>query len=259
MRHFSSLDEARAIVEDCHGILPVTWFCFSTSYIMTQPKVCLHIMKFKDCVSVKEDILKEKRLLIFLGATNANVWYFVDSLKMLLYGICYVFQSAHKQWYILFEKKSLYILSDSEKKSRTKSNTKEFQSTRDPREFKVSLLLYQHTVCFNTLINSCFMCYGHNLGKLIKILYFVWVGNVLHDHIHDNTCFCFSRMSNIYFICFILYKIKFDFVLITAWFSSSCEALFGWKENIWCQNMFDRICLCCLVVFIHMKCQHGFY
>ena len=33
------------------------------------------------------------------------------------------------------------ILSDSEEKSRTKSNTKEFQSTRDPREFKASLLL----------------------------------------------------------------------------------------------------------------------
>jgi hypothetical protein len=40
------------------------------------------------------------------------------------------------------------ILSDSEEKVEQKSNTKEFQSTRDPREFKVSPLLYQHTVCF---------------------------------------------------------------------------------------------------------------
>ena len=71
--------------------------------------------------------------------------------------------------------------------------------------------------------------------------------------------------QTIHFICFLLLKIKFNFVLIIGlnlfirheW----CETFwcFGCNENIWCQNMFHRMCLCCVVVFIHMKCQHGFY
>ena len=125
---------------------------------------------------------------------------------------------------------------------------------------------------FNTLINSCFMWYRHILGKVTKInvLYFMCVcgwENILSCSIQDNSCSCFflQYAKDIFHICFLLYKIKRDFVLIIfAWFSfiKSCEAMFwefGCNENIWCQNMFDRICLCYFVVFIHMKCQHGFY
>ena len=59
------------------------------------------------------------------------------------------------------------ILSDSEEKSRTKSNTKEFQSTRDPREFTLITLKIQYV--FHTLINSCFIWYGHILGNFIEV------------------------------------------------------------------------------------------
>lgn len=62
------------------------------------------------------------------------------------------------------------ILSDSEEKSRTKSNTKEFQSTRDPREFKASLLLLHKKIqyVFHTLINSCFILIRSHFGKLYR-------------------------------------------------------------------------------------------
>ena len=98
-----------------------------------------------------------------------------------------------------FEKRSQYILSDFWEKSRTKSNTKEFQSTRDPREFKVSLLLlHQDIQCvFNTLISSYFIRYGHILRNFLLVyktfdMFRVWVGKLFHDPIHDNSSFCFS-------------------------------------------------------------------
>ena len=56
-------------------------------------------------------------------------------------------QHTNNDAYIFKRNASIYILSDSGEKTKLKSNTKEFQSTRDPREFKVSLLLYQLTVC----------------------------------------------------------------------------------------------------------------
>ena len=88
------------------------------------------------------------------------------------------------------------ILSDSEEKSRTKSNTKEFQSTRDPREFTLITLKIQYV--FHTLINSCFILIRSHFGKLnasIKnLIQFLFINvcgweKFVHDPIHDNSGF----------------------------------------------------------------------
>ena len=59
-------------------------------------------------------------------------------------------QHVNNDAYFFRRKSQHIILSDSKEKSRTKSNTKEFQSTRDPREFKESLLLlHNDTICLS--------------------------------------------------------------------------------------------------------------
>ena len=66
-------------------------------------------------------------------------------------------QHVNNDAYFFRGKSKHIILSDSKEKSRTKSNTKEFQSTRDPREFKASLLLlHNDTICLSHIDKKLF-------------------------------------------------------------------------------------------------------
>ena len=164
------------------------------------------------------------------------------------------------------------ILSDSEEKSRTKSNTKEFQSTRDPREFTLITLKIQYV--FHTLINSCFILIRSHFGKLYRskknLIHFVlivsWVcgwEKFLHGPIHDNSCFCFFFFTYTTFniICFKLNE-KCNFVLIIgleylflieffqALENSNVEFLLQ-RKHLVSKHVWYKSCLSFVVVFVH--------
>lgn len=172
--------------------------------------------------------------------------------------------------YFLKRGVSIYYLI-SEKKVEQKVTQKNFNQHVIPENLRWAFSYINLQYVRKTMIAQQYNVVWAHFRKLNKKnLYiftnvFVWVGkdSVIPFQIIVASVSLFCQ--TIYFICFLLLKIKFDFVLIIGlnlfirheW----CETFwcFGCNENIWCQNMFDRMCLCCVVVFIHMKCQHGFY
>ena len=115
------------------------------------------------------------------------------------FGVCYVFQSARKQWCILFKRKvrTYNIIWFLRKKVEQKVTQKNFNQHVILENLRWVYSYYTKIQCvFYTLINSYFIPYGHILRNFLLVyktfdMFRVWVGKLFHGPIHDNSCFCF--------------------------------------------------------------------